>query len=45
MTGLEPEKDKIMEQLAKAKAPETARELDKEIEAIRKDVKYWKPEK
>ena len=43
--GFDKEKDKIMDRLAKAKAPENAKELDKEIEAIRKDVKYWKPEK
>ena len=39
------EKAKLMDTIAKAKAPGKARELDKEIEAIRKDVKYWKPEK
>jgi len=39
------EKEKVLDTLVKAKAPSKARELDKEIEAIRKDVKYWKPEK
>ena len=39
------EKDKVLRVLMKAKAPEKEKELDKEIEAIRKDVKYWKPEK
>ena len=36
---------KVLDTLVKAKAPAKARELDKEIEAIRKTVKYWKPEK
>jgi len=39
------EKAKVLDALVKARAPLMARELDKEIEAIRKDVKYWKPEK
>ena len=34
-----------MDDLMKAKAPAKANELDKEIEGIRKTVKYWKPEK
>ena len=41
----EAEKAKVLDTLVKAKAPAKARELDKEIEAIRKTVKYWKPEK
>jgi thioredoxin-related protein len=41
----EAEKEKVMKTLLKAKAPSKAKELDKEIEAIRKTVKYWKPEK
>ena len=41
----EAERAKVMATLVKAKAPSKARELDKEIEAIRKTVKYWKPEK
>ena len=40
----EEEKAKITENLVKAKAPSKANELDKEIEKIRKTVKYWKPE-
>ena len=39
------EKEKVMDELVKSKAPEKAKELDKEIEAIRETVKYWKPEK
>ena len=38
------EKDKIMDNLVKAKAASKANELDKEIANIRKTVKYWKPE-
>ena len=38
------EKAKIMDNLVKAKAASKANELDKEIENIRKTVKYWKPE-
>ena len=38
------EKAKVMDNLVKAKAPSKANELDKEIENIRKTVKYWKPE-
>ena len=41
----EESKDKALDMLVKARAPQKASELDKEIEAIRKDVKYWKPEK
>ena len=41
----EESKDKALDTLVKARAPQKAAELDKEIEAIRKDVKYWKPEK
>ena len=41
----EAERAKVLDTLVKAKAPAKARELDKEIEAIRKTVKYWKPEK
>ena len=41
----EESKDKALDMLVKARAPQKAAELDKEIEAIRKDVKYWKPEK
>ena len=41
----EAEKDKVLKTLVKAKAPSKEKELDKEIEAIRKTVKYWKPEK
>ena len=40
----EAEKEKVMKTLVKAKAPAKAKELDKEIETIRKTVKYWKPE-
>ena len=40
----EAEKAKVMDDLVKAKAPAKANELDKEIESIRKTVKYWKPE-
>jgi len=40
----EAEKDKVMDRLVKRKAPEKTNELDKEIEAVRKTVKYWKPE-
>ena len=39
------EKAKVMDALVKSKAPEKAKELDKEVEAIRETVKYWKPEK
>ena len=39
----EEEKSKVIEELVRKKAPEKAEELDIEIEAIRKDVKYWKP--
>ena len=39
------EKAKVLDELVKSKAPEKAKELDKEIEAIRATVKYWKPEK
>ena len=41
----EDERAKVLSTLVKAKAPSKAKELDKEIEAIRKTVKYWKPEK
>ena len=41
----EESKDKALDMLVKARAPQKTSELDKEIEAIRKDVKYWKPEK
>jgi thioredoxin-related protein len=41
----EDEKEKIMKTLVTLKAPAMAKELDKEIEEIRKTVKYWKPEK
>ena len=41
----EESKDKALDTLVKARAPQKAAELDKEIEVIRKDVKYWKPEK
>ena len=41
----EESKDKALDMLIKAKAPGKATELDKEIETIRKDVKYWKPKK
>ena len=41
----EESKDKALDTLVKARAPQKAAELDKEIEAIRKDVKYWTPEK
>ena len=41
----EESKEKALDTLVKARAPEKASELDKEIEAIRKDVKYWKPKK
>ncbi|MBR4255110.1 MAG: thioredoxin family protein [Lentisphaeria bacterium] len=40
----EAERAKVLDTLVKAKAPAKARELDKEIETIRKTVKYWKPE-
>jgi thioredoxin-related protein len=39
------EKDKAMNAMVKARAPEKADELDKEVEAIRKTVKCWQPEK
>ena len=39
------EKAKVLDELVKSKAPEKAIELDKEVEAIRNTVKYWKPEK
>ena len=42
---LEAERAKVVDTLVKAKAASKERELDKEIEAIRKTVKYWKPEK
>ena len=38
------EKDKVMKHLARLKAPEKTDDLDKEIEAVRKAAKYWKPE-
>ena len=41
----EAEREKVLKTLVKAKAASKERELDKEIEAIRKTVKYWKPEK
>ena len=40
----EAEREKVLKTLVKAKAASKERELDKEIEAIRKTVKYWKPE-
>lgn len=39
------EKAKVLDELVKSKAPEKTLELDKEVEAIRETVKYWKPEK
>ena len=41
----EDERAKVLSTLVKAKAPSKAKELDKEVEAIRKTVKYWKPGK
>ena len=42
--GFEAEKDKIMKHLVRLKAPEMAAGIEKEIEAVRKTAKYWKPE-
>ena len=39
------EKATALDILVKARAPEKTDELDKEVEAIRKTVKYWQPEK
>ena len=39
------EKEKALNAMVKARAPEKELELDKEVEEIRKTVKYWKPEK
>lgn len=40
----EAEKERIMNTLVRIKAASKADELDKEVEAVRKTLKYWKPE-
>ena len=42
--SFEEEKDKITKHLVRQKAFEKTDDLDKEVEAVRKTVKYWKPE-
>ena len=43
--SFEAERERVMNNLVRVRAASKADELDKEVEAVRKTVKYWKPEK